>query len=52
MLPLSQICSEFSKERERARVRGDFKKKRDEERLKEELNGYLEWITHAGKLCK
>jgi len=47
---LWQICSEFSKEREKARARGDFKKLRDQKRLEEELNGYLEWITHAGEL--
>jgi len=43
------LCSEFSKEREKARARGDFKKLRDQKRLEEELKGYLEWITHAGE---
>ena len=40
--------SEFSKEREKARARGDFKKSRDQRLFDEEYKGYLEWITHAG----
>jgi len=40
--------SEFSKERDKARARGDFKKSRDQRLFDEEYKGYLEWITHAG----
>lgn len=40
--------SEFSKEREKARQRGDFKKNRDQEIFDREIKGYSEWITHAG----
>ena len=40
--------SEFSKERDKARARGDFKKTRDQKIFDEELKGYLEWITHGG----
>jgi hypothetical protein len=45
------VCdvSEFSKEREKARARGDFKKLRDKKLFDEELKGYLDWITRAGK---
>ena len=52
MLRLSETGSEFSKERERARSKGAFKKQRDEQRFKEELDGYLEWITYAGTPSK
>ena len=52
LLRLSLLRSEFSKERERARSKGAFKKQRDQQRLEEALNGYLEWITYAGKPFK
>jgi len=39
---------EFSKEREKAQARGDFKKIRDKKLFEEELKGYMDWITHAG----
>ena len=42
--------SEFSKEREKAKARGDFKKLRERQQFDEDLKGYLEWITQAGKL--
>jgi len=42
------LHSEFSKEREKARARGDFKMARDQRLFDEEYKGYLEWITHAG----
>jgi len=41
--------SEFSKEREKAKARGDFKKLREKQQFDEDLKGYLEWITQAGQ---
>ena len=38
---------EFSKEREKAKARGDFRKLREKQQIEEDLRGYLEWITHA-----
>ena len=40
---------EFSKEREKAKARGDFKKLREKQQIEEDLKGYLEWITQAGE---
>jgi len=40
--------SEFSKEREKAKARGDFKKLREKQQMEEDLKGYLDWITKAG----
>ena len=42
--------SEFSKEREKAKARGDFRKLREKQQIEEDLRGYLEWITHAEDL--
>lgn len=44
-----QTCStgEFSKEREKAKARGDFQKLREKQQLEEDLKGYLDWITQA-----
>ncbi|CAG9796230.1 unnamed protein product [Diatraea saccharalis] len=39
--------SEFSKEREKAKNRGDFQKLREKQQLEEDLKGYLDWITQA-----
>jgi len=39
--------SEFSKEREKAKARGDFHKLREKQQLEEELKGYLDWLNHA-----
>ena len=39
--------SEFSKEREKAKARGDFQKLREKQQLEEDLRGYLDWITQA-----
>jgi len=50
-LSLLSSFSEFSKEREKARARGDFKKLRDKKLFDEELKGYLDWITRAGNQC-
>lgn len=42
------LCfSEFTKEREKARSRGEFQKLRERQQLDEDLHGYMEWITHA-----
>lgn len=38
---------EFSKEREKAKNRGDFQKLREKQQLEEDLKGYLDWITQA-----
>lgn len=47
-LPLcSALSSEFSKEREKAKARGDFQKLREKQQLEEDLKGYLDWITQA-----
>ena len=42
-------CREFSKEREKAKARGDFKKLREKQQMEEDLKGYLDWITKAGR---
>ena len=44
------IFSEFSKEREKAKSRGDFQKLREKQQIEDDLRGYLEWITHAEDL--
>ena len=38
---------EFSKEREKAKARGDFHKLREKQMIEEDLRGYLDWITQA-----
>ncbi|KAF5899153.1 voltage-dependent L-type calcium channel subunit alpha-1D-like, partial [Clarias magur] len=38
---------EFSKEREKAKARGDFQKLREKQQMEEDLRGYLDWITQA-----
>lgn len=43
----SAIFREFSKEREKAKARGDFQKLREKQQLEEDLKGYLDWITQA-----
>lgn len=47
MKTLSVRFREFSKEREKAKARGDFHKLREKQRIEEELRGYLDWITQA-----
>ena len=42
--------SEFSKEREKAKSRGDFQKHRERQQIEEDLRGYLDWITQAEDL--
>ena len=44
------VCSEFSKEREKAKSRGDFQKHRERQQIEEDLRGYLDWITQAEDL--
>lgn len=39
--------SEFSKERTKAKNRGDFQKLREKQQIEEDLKGYLDWITQA-----
>lgn len=41
------VHREFSKEREKAKARGDFQKLREKQQLEEDLKGYLDWITQA-----
>lgn len=41
------MSREFSKEREKAKARGDFQKLREKQQLEEDLKGYLDWITQA-----
>lgn len=41
------ISREFSKEREKAKARGDFQKLREKQQIEEDLRGYLDWITQA-----
>ncbi|KAJ8257225.1 hypothetical protein GJAV_G00183250 [Gymnothorax javanicus] len=46
-LVLGVLSGEFSKEREKAKARGDFQKLRERQQLEEDLCGYMEWITQA-----
>uniref|UniRef100_A0A3P8UHN2 Voltage-dependent L-type calcium channel subunit alpha n=1 Tax=Cynoglossus semilaevis TaxID=244447 RepID=A0A3P8UHN2_CYNSE len=46
-LVLGVLSGEFSKEREKAKARGDFQKLREKQQLEEDLMGYLDWITQA-----
>uniref|UniRef100_A0A3P8WMC0 Voltage-dependent L-type calcium channel subunit alpha n=1 Tax=Cynoglossus semilaevis TaxID=244447 RepID=A0A3P8WMC0_CYNSE len=41
------VLSEFSKEREKAKARGDFQKLREKQQMEEDLCGYMDWITQA-----
>ena len=38
---------EFTKEREKAKSRGEFQEARERAQLDEDLHGYMEWITQA-----
>lgn len=42
-----RVPREFSKEREKAKARGDFQKLREKQQLEEDLRGYMDWITQA-----
>uniref|UniRef100_T1E1N8 Voltage-dependent L-type calcium channel subunit alpha n=1 Tax=Cupiennius salei TaxID=6928 RepID=T1E1N8_CUPSA len=46
-LVLGVLSGEFSKEREKAKARGDFHKLREKQQIDEDLRGYLDWITQA-----
>ncbi|MCI4389945.1 hypothetical protein PGIGA_G00116920 [Pangasianodon gigas] len=46
-LVLGVLSGEFSKEREKAKARGDFQKLREKQQMEEDLKGYLDWITQA-----
>jgi len=46
-LILGVLSGEFSKEREKAKARGDFHKLREKQMIEEDLRGYLDWITQA-----
>ena len=41
-------CSEFSKEREKAKQRGDFVKLREIQLIDESFRNYMAWIRKAG----
>ncbi|KAJ0171038.1 hypothetical protein K1T71_013237 [Dendrolimus kikuchii] len=49
-LILGVLSGEFSKEREKAKNRGDFQKSRERQQFEEDLKGYLNWITVAEDL--
>nr|XP_037270737.1 LOW QUALITY PROTEIN: muscle calcium channel subunit alpha-1-like [Rhipicephalus microplus] len=49
-LVLGVLSGEFSKEREKAKARGDFHKLREKQQIEEDLRGYLDWITQADSL--
>lgn len=40
---------EFAKEKARAQKSGEFQKFREKQQVEEAYNGYLDWITQAGK---
>lgn len=44
---LFDCAREFSKEREKAKARGDFQKLREKQQMEEDLCGYMDWITQA-----
>jgi hypothetical protein len=41
---------EFSKEREKAQSRGDFRKLKERIQMEEDLEGYMEWLAQAEDL--
>uniref|UniRef100_A0A3B3V8Q0 Voltage-dependent L-type calcium channel subunit alpha n=1 Tax=Poecilia latipinna TaxID=48699 RepID=A0A3B3V8Q0_9TELE len=46
-LVLGVLSGSFSKEREKAKARGDFQKLREKQQMEEDLCGYMDWITQA-----
>uniref|UniRef100_A0A3Q4B5N6 Voltage-dependent L-type calcium channel subunit alpha n=1 Tax=Mola mola TaxID=94237 RepID=A0A3Q4B5N6_MOLML len=46
-LVLGVLSGEFSKEREKAKARGDFQKLREKQQMEEDLCGYMDWINQA-----
>uniref|UniRef100_A0A670YBC9 Voltage-dependent L-type calcium channel subunit alpha n=1 Tax=Pseudonaja textilis TaxID=8673 RepID=A0A670YBC9_PSETE len=49
-LVLGVLSGEFSKEREKAKARGDFQKLREKQQMEEDLKGYLDWLMQAGDI--
>lgn len=49
ILDVIYICREFSKEREKAKQRGDFQKLREIQIIDESFRNYMAWIRKAGK---
>ncbi|KAK1800978.1 hypothetical protein P4O66_004725 [Electrophorus voltai] len=49
-LVLGVLSGEFSKEREKAKARGDFQKLREKQQLEQDLCGYMDWITQAEEI--
>ena len=43
----TSLHREFTKEREKAKSRGEFQEARERAQLDEDLHGYMEWITQA-----
>lgn len=41
------MCSEFTKERDKAKRTGEFQKLREKKKIEEDLKGYLNWILRA-----
>uniref|UniRef100_A0A3B3T7U0 Voltage-dependent L-type calcium channel subunit alpha n=1 Tax=Paramormyrops kingsleyae TaxID=1676925 RepID=A0A3B3T7U0_9TELE len=46
-LILGVLSGEFTKEREKAKSRGEFQKLRETQQFDEDLKGYMDWITQA-----
>jgi len=46
-LILGVLSGEFSKEREKAKARGDFIKIREKQQMDEDFKGYMDWIRQA-----
>uniref|UniRef100_A0A672PGN2 Voltage-dependent L-type calcium channel subunit alpha n=1 Tax=Sinocyclocheilus grahami TaxID=75366 RepID=A0A672PGN2_SINGR len=46
-LVLGVLSGEFTKEREMSRSRVEYQKLRERQQMDEDLEGYMEWITHA-----
>ncbi|XP_070559615.1 voltage-dependent L-type calcium channel subunit alpha-1D-like isoform X5 [Ptychodera flava] len=49
-LVVGVLSGEFSKEREKAKARGDFQKLREKQQIEEDVKGYMDWITQAEDL--
>jgi len=47
---LRSLFREFSKEREKAQSRGDFRKLKERKQMEEDLEGYMEWLAQAEDL--
>jgi hypothetical protein len=44
------LSGEFSKEGDKAKARGEFQKLKVRQQIEQNLQGYMEWITHAEDL--